>query len=122
MDVTTLLKTAALAGIPLAAAGCQFLLGSPPPPPEGLPQEVYQMITEDIANRRERLGDVRIDAVARATWPDGCLGLADPGEMCTQVMVPGFRVTVTLRTTRYEYRSDAPPEWLAGRQVRRKPL
>lgn len=40
-------------------------------------------------------------------WPDGCLGLANPGEMCIQTVISGWRVTLSNRTRRWVYRTDA---------------
>ncbi|MGA0198226.1 MAG: hypothetical protein ACO3NK_03725 [Prochlorotrichaceae cyanobacterium] len=50
---------------------------------------------------RFRIGD----AVSR-NWPDGCLGLAEPGEFCAQVLVPGWQVTVTNGQQNWVYRTD----------------
>ncbi|MEO0455822.1 MAG: hypothetical protein AAF152_04465 [Cyanobacteria bacterium P01_A01_bin.114] len=51
---------------------------------------------------------------ARAeSWPDGCLGLASADELCTQVITPGWEVTVTDGQTVWTYRTDA-----LGEQVR----
>ncbi|MGQ9871800.1 hypothetical protein [Leptodesmis sp.] len=41
------------------------------------------------------------------TWPNGCLGLARPDEMCTQVMIPGWRVVFSHGSQRWIYRTDA---------------
>ncbi|MCH7523388.1 MAG: hypothetical protein IH920_06425 [Chloroflexi bacterium] len=30
----------------------------------------------------------------RHTWPDGCLGLPEPGEACTEALVEGYRIRV----------------------------
>lgn len=47
-------------------------------------------------------------------WPDACLGLAGPGEMCAQVITPGYRITLEAEGERYVYHSDA-----RGRTLRR---
>jgi hypothetical protein len=39
-------------------------------------------------------------------WPDGCLGVAKPNQMCTQVIVPGYRVMLEVNGTQYEVRTD----------------
>lgn len=51
-------------------------------------------------------------------WPDGCLGQAGPGEVCTMAMVDGWQVraegkTQGYITPRFTYRTDG-----AGQQVR----
>ncbi len=47
------------------------------------------------------------------TWPDSCLGLANPGEACSMVETPGFRVTLTVGKTNYTYHTD-----LTGENIR----
>lgn len=44
---------------------------------------------------------------SRQTWPDGCLGLARSGEICTQAMINGWRVTFAQGSRRWVYRTDA---------------
>ena len=53
-----------------------------------------------------------IDAVERQ-WPDGCLGLAKPEEMCTQAIVPGYLIHLEAQSVTYAYRADK-----AGNQIR----
>ncbi len=55
---------------------------------------------------------VVIDAEERQ-WPDACLGLAREGEICAQVITPGFLVTLEVGGKRYEARTD-----VAGYSVR----
>jgi hypothetical protein len=35
-----------------------------------------------------------LTGVERVSWPDACLGAAHPGELCAQVVTPGYRVTL----------------------------
>jgi hypothetical protein len=39
-------------------------------------------------------------------WPNGCLGLEQAGEMCTQVIVPGWEVTVQAKGATHVYRTN----------------
>ena len=39
-------------------------------------------------------------------WPDGCLGAAQPGEMCTQVVTPGYQVVLEAKNMQYTFRSN----------------
>ncbi len=39
-------------------------------------------------------------------WPDSCLGLASPNEICAQVVTPGFRVRLLANGVEYEYRTN----------------
>lgn len=49
-------------------------------------------------------GAIQLVAVEPATWPDACLGLPQPGEMCAQVLVEGYRVLLQAGGKMYEYR------------------
>jgi hypothetical protein len=44
--------------------------------------------------------------VEEKTWSDGCLGLAKPGEFCTQALVPGFKVEMLAKGESYTYRTN----------------
>jgi len=46
------------------------------------------------------------EAISR-NWPDGCLGLAEQGEFCAQVLVPGWQVQVTDGRQNWVYRTDS---------------
>ncbi|NLG28473.1 MAG: hypothetical protein GX557_11220, partial [Chloroflexi bacterium] len=51
----------------------------------------------------DAIDTVRVEAV---TWPDACLGLARDGQMCAQVLTPGYRLEFVVNGVSYEYRSD----------------
>lgn len=40
-------------------------------------------------------------------WPDGCLGLPDAGEACTEAITPGWRITLRLAGRTFRFRADA---------------
>lgn len=60
---------------------------------------------------------VEILAVEPVDWPDGCLGLAGPEELCTQAIVPGYLVTLRAQEQFHKFRTN-----LAGTAVRQEPL
>lgn len=39
-------------------------------------------------------------------WPDGCLGVQKTGMMCTQVVVPGYKILLQVNGVPYEMRTD----------------
>jgi hypothetical protein len=39
-------------------------------------------------------------------FPDACLGLAGPGEVCAAVITPGYRVVIEQNGVESEYRVD----------------
>ncbi len=51
-------------------------------------------------------GQVKLMRFEPVTWPDSCLGAAQPGEFCTQVITPGYRVTVDIDGTTYELHTN----------------
>ncbi|MBD2089146.1 hypothetical protein H6F67_04675 [Microcoleus sp. FACHB-1515] len=60
--------------------------------------------------------ELRVDRVEAVNWPDSCLGLAQPTEMCAQAITPGFQVELSARNQRFVVRSDR-----TGRSIRLEP-
>lgn len=58
-------------------------------------------------------GEVEMRSVEAVEWPDACLGLAAEGEMCAQVITPGYRMVFHHDGTDYEVRTNE-----SGSQVR----
>jgi hypothetical protein len=48
---------------------------------------------------------VLVDAEA-VLWPDACLDAAEPGEICAQVVTPGYRIIIERGGQRVEYHAD----------------
>lgn len=57
--------------------------------------------------------EISVTQVARADWPNSCLGLAAEGEICAQVITPGFAVSLIANEQRFDYRTDE-----SGRRIR----
>ncbi len=53
-----------------------------------------------------RMDEVIITSVQPQEWPDACLGLAEPGQMCAQMITPGYLVILKVNDEQYEYRTD----------------
>jgi hypothetical protein len=72
-----------------------------------LPDSVANAVLQD-AQRRSQLPvkELRIVKSEQRNWPDGCLGLAPPGTFCTQIVVPGWQVTVESGQQSFIYRSN----------------
>lgn len=49
---------------------------------------------------------ITVQSITPVDWPDGCLGAAKPGTICTQAIVPGFRVMLVANGKTYEVRTD----------------
>jgi len=52
------------------------------------------------------ISQLQITQTQQQTWPDGCLGISTPDTLCTQALVPGWRVTVAGKGQSLIYRTD----------------
>ena len=84
---------------------------------EALPPEVAVEIQNRIS---ETLGvpvdQIQIETVEQRDWPNGCLGLAGPDEVCTEAITPGWLVVFSIDGTEYRYRVDE-----TGTNIRQEP-
>jgi hypothetical protein len=99
-----------LAVSPAIATRLPMLAQAPPRPvvgPLDLPPSLVKRLQQDLS-RRTGLSAARFRVVDVAThnWPDGCLGLAKPEEICTQAIVPGWQVSLSEGKYRWVYRTD----------------
>ncbi len=80
------------------------------------PPTVTENVIADIVEGTEyTAADITIESVTDQTWPNGCLGLAEPDEMCTEALVPGYEVRAEANGDSFIYRTDS-----TGSQVRRE--
>jgi hypothetical protein len=78
-----------------------------PPHNDNLPYSVADAILREARSRLNLpTSGLRILQAERQTWSDACLGLASPGQVCTQALVPGWRVTVDGKTQILVYRTN----------------
>lgn len=76
-------------------------------PGGGLPPQAVLDAQKQWVERLGALGvQVRIIDIEQATWPDTCLGLGRPEEMCAQVTTPGWRVIAEINGQEHEARTD----------------
>ena len=62
---------------------------------------------EDLADRFGRSpAEVTVDSVTPMQWPNSCLGVAGPEEVCAQVITPGYEVVLELEGVLYTYHTD----------------
>ncbi|MGB5712998.1 MAG: hypothetical protein WBM44_19090, partial [Waterburya sp.] len=60
-----------------------------------LPPEVQSAVLEDAARQTSKnVATLKIRSAQPQNWSDGCLGLAEPDELCTQVITPGWKVVI----------------------------
>lgn len=82
-------------------------------PSAQLIQTVKQTLSQQLGTSPDNF---RLVASQPKTWPDGCLGLAQTDELCTQALVPGWQLDFTNGQQRWIYRTD-----MTGRLVRLAP-
>ncbi len=123
----TLLATACAGGGPVPSAPTP----SPPPPPApspspgpptpapagpatrppvtGIPNAPAAALVARAALARQLGLEVSAVAILRfeaVDWRDGCLEVETPGVMCTQVIVPGYRVLLEVAGKQHEFNTD----------------
>jgi hypothetical protein len=83
---------------------------SPPAMPddgETLPDEVMNRVLQTASQELDRpLEELGILRYSRETWPDGCLGLGGPAELCLFALVEGWQVEVVHGEDSWFYRTD----------------
>ena len=78
--------------------------GQPIPPEDNTPvRAARQVLANALGIELSRITTVSVEP---AYWPDTCLGIPQPGVMCAQVQVYGFRVILTAQGRFYEVRTD----------------
>ncbi|WP_156114062.1 hypothetical protein [Myxosarcina sp. GI1] len=74
---------------------------------KNLPMPVQTAVLEAAASRTSRtVAEFQILEARRRNWSDGCLGISQPDELCTQVITPGWQVIVTDGRRNWVYRTD----------------
>ncbi|GAB4241500.1 MAG: hypothetical protein Kow0049_30140 [Stanieria sp.] len=73
-----------------------------------LPPEIQNAVFEDLSKHTsQNVATFRIAEAEKRTWSDGCLGLAEPDQFCTQVLTPGWQVLVTDGEKQWVYRTNS---------------
>lgn len=78
-------------------------------PETSLPDPPYAVIAAEQELSQEinmPVDEIDYVSYSREDWPDACLGLAEPGEMCAQVITPGWEVILEAEGQEYVYRTD----------------
>ena len=72
-----------------------------------MPRAVRRAVVVDAAKRFQVAEEAVVLASAeQVTWGDGSLGCPQPGQMYTQMLVTGYRVTATTAAGRMRYHTD----------------
>jgi hypothetical protein len=96
--------------VPIRPATPVALTAMPPaalklaPAAENAAMVVRQRLVQQL---QANFDAVDVTAVEPQDWPNGCLGLPAADELCTEAIVPGYRVTLAAHGETYIYRTDA---------------
>jgi hypothetical protein len=100
-DFQGLTKILALVSLLFLLSG-QSSLASPQPP-----NSVIDATRQDLSQKTNiPINRLQVKSAKTQTWPDGCLGLAKSGELCTQALVEGWRIILTNNQKTWIYRTD----------------
>ncbi|NMB89841.1 MAG: hypothetical protein GYA17_15905 [Chloroflexi bacterium] len=100
--------------IPVSPTAHSLPTETPPAAPtQELPAGVRTALAAVIADYQLAPEAVEIEGVVQTDFPDPCLGLARPDELCAAVVTPGVEVTFSAGDQTYVYRAD-----LQGKQAR----
>jgi hypothetical protein len=85
------------------------------PLPESVKKAVFVDVTESISSTP--IDRLKIVEAEEQEWSNGCLGLAQVDEICTQEIVSGWHVIVSDGKSTWTYRTDN-----SGREIRLEKL
>jgi len=74
--------------------------------PGALPEAVQSAVQRLVETQNVAREEVEVVEYEQVEWRDSCLGLADAGEMCMQVITPGWRVVLESGGKQYVYHTD----------------
>jgi len=80
-------------------------------PPSAAPADAVRAVDDLAATLGVPAAEVEVVSTEEVTWRDGSRGCAEPGEMYTQALVDGLRITLRAGGRTYEYHSGGsrPP-------------
>lgn len=72
-----------------------------------VPQAIADKVLADLAQRTGKpVSAFKIESSKNENWPDSCLGLTQEGQMCAQVITPGWRIVVESGQKAWVYRTN----------------
>jgi hypothetical protein len=84
---------------------------SPTAQPTHIPVDVPPAQHAAIQALADSLGinidQIKVVSVEAVDWPNGCMGVQRIGVMCTQQIVPGFRIILEANGQQYEYHTNS---------------
>ena len=75
--------------------------------PEGTNTLVVGYTKRDLARELGVSADnIQLVESVQREWPDGCLGIKKEGQVCTQVITPGYQIVLEADGKKYTYRTN----------------
>jgi len=72
-----------------------------------VPAQLLAILQDDLTRRALVKHDaITVVSATEQQWSDGAMGCPQPGQMYTQMIVPGYRVVLQANGDRYAYHSD----------------
>ena len=75
-----------------------------------LPVDLMPAVTAAMTALSQALnlppGQITVISTEAVDWPDGCLGIQKMGVMCTQMIVPGYKIILEVNSEQYEYHTN----------------
>ena len=72
-----------------------------------LPPTVANAVRRDLSRvMNVRINELEIVSAERKTWPDRCLGVPNPAELCAPARTEGWQVVVSDGSRQWTYRTD----------------
>lgn len=72
-----------------------------------VPQDLLQQMVDDLSQRVDLSAEaVTVHRAEEVVWRDGALGCPEPGQMYTQALVHGYRVTLVAGDQMYDYHAN----------------
>jgi hypothetical protein len=81
--------------------------------PPDVALNVQNQISQNLGGAIEKM---QITKVEKMDWPNGCLGLPQGDEVCTEAITPGWLLTFHIDGKEYKYRVDK-----TGTVIRQEP-
>jgi hypothetical protein len=81
--------------------------------PPDVALNVQNRVSEILKTPVENL---QLESIEQMEWPNGCLGLPEQAEVCTEAITPGWLLVFNVNGQKYRFRIDQ-----AGTVVRQEP-
>ena len=84
--------------------------------PDNVKTPIETPLSKPVENAREMLSvklglpleSIEVIGIESVTWPDACLGIYYPDQLCATVVTPGFKITLQAQGESFIYHSDEP--------------